>query len=121
MRVVMSTLFRIVRFPHQGKLVTVDHLIFFNSDTHTNNVPFIAKTPPGYENVGVGILKDSTMMGTFPIPPPNVPPPLVASINMISTSICENPVSSDPWIVLAPGDYICYGDQMLLSLVESAY
>jgi hypothetical protein len=69
MRAVVSTLFRIVHFPHQGKVITVDQLAFFNSVTRTNNVPFIAKTPPGYENVGVGLLKDSTLMGTFPIPP----------------------------------------------------
>jgi hypothetical protein len=73
MRAVVSTLFHVVRFPHQGKVVTVDQLAFFNSDTRTGNVPFIAKTPPGYENVGVGLLKDSSLMGTFPIPPPDVP------------------------------------------------
>jgi hypothetical protein len=91
MSVIVSTLFCIMHFPHQGNVVTVDQLTFFNFDTCTNNVPFIAKTPPGYENVDVGLLKDSTLMGTFPIPPPDVPPPLVASIKMISTSICENP------------------------------
>jgi hypothetical protein len=48
MRAVVSTLFRVVRFPHQGKVVIVNQLAFFNSDTHTENVPFIAKTPPGY-------------------------------------------------------------------------
>jgi hypothetical protein len=57
----------------------------------------------------------------FPIPPPDVPPPLVSSINMISTSIRENPVSYDPWIITEHGDYLRYGDQMPLSLVESAY
>jgi hypothetical protein len=118
---VVSTLFHVVRFPYQGKVVTVDQLAFFNSDGHTSNVPFISKTPPGYENVGVGLLKDSTLMGTFPIPPPNVPPPLVASINMISTSVRETPASFDLWIVPAPGDYLPYGDQMPLSPVESTY
>jgi hypothetical protein len=38
MRVVVSTLFRVVRFPHQGKVVMVDQLAFFNSDTRTGNV-----------------------------------------------------------------------------------
>jgi hypothetical protein len=85
MRAVVSTLFCVVCFPYQRKVVTVDQLAFFNSDTRTGNVPFIAKTPPGYENVGVGLLKDSSLMGTFPIPPPDVPRLLVASINMIST------------------------------------
>jgi hypothetical protein len=102
MHAVVSTLFHVLRFPHQGKVVTVDQLAFFNSDSHTSNVPFILKTPPGYENVGVGLLKDSTLMGTFPIPPPDIPPPFVASINMISTSVHETPASHDPWIVPDP-------------------
>jgi hypothetical protein len=97
------------------KSVIVDQLAFFNSDSCTSNVPFISKTPPGYENVGVGLLKDSTLMGTFPIPPPDVPPPFVASINMISTSVHETPVSHDPWIVPDLGDYLLYGEQMPLS------
>jgi hypothetical protein len=122
MRAVVSTLFRVVRFPHQGKVVTVDQLAFFNSDTRTGNVPFIAKTPPGYENVGVGLLKDSSLMGTFPIPPPpDVPHPSVASINMISAIPHELPVSADPWIVPDPGDHTRFGDVMPLSPIESAY
>jgi hypothetical protein len=121
MHAIVSTLFLIVRFPHQGKVVTVDQMMFFNSDTRTSNVPFIAKTPPGYKNVGVGLLKDSTLMGTFLIPPPDVPPSLVTLINMISTSIRKTPASSDPWIVLEPSDYLHYGDQMPLNLAESTY
>jgi hypothetical protein len=118
---IVSTLFRVVCFPHQGKVVTVDQLAFFNSDTRTGNVPFIAKTPPGYENIGVGLLKDSSLMGTFPIPPPDVPCLSVASINMISTSPQKLPMSHDPWIVPDPGDHLHFGDEMPLSLVESAY
>jgi hypothetical protein len=60
-------------------------------------------------------------MGTFPIPPPDVPRSSVASINMISTSIHELPMSHDPWIVPDPRDYLRYSDEMPLSLVESAY
>jgi hypothetical protein len=118
---VVSTLFHVLRFPHQGKVVTVDQLAFFNSDSHTSNVPFISKTPPGYENVGVGLLKDSTLMGTFPIPPPDIPPPFVASINMISTIVRETPESYDPWVVPSSGDYLLYNDKIPLSPVESAY
>jgi hypothetical protein len=122
MRAIVSTLFRVVRFPHQGKVVTVDQLAFFNTNTHTGNVPFIAKPPPGYENVGVGLLKDSSLMGTFPIPPPpDIPCPSVASINMISTVPHELPVSADPWIVPDLGDHVHFGDVMPLSPVESAY
>jgi hypothetical protein len=121
MRAVVSTLLCVLRFPHQGKVIIIDQLAFFHSDSRTRNVPFISKTPPGYKNVDVGILKDSTLMGTFPIPLPDIPPPLVASINMISTIVHETPESYDPWIVPRSGDYLCYCDHMPLSLVESAY
>ena len=121
MYAVVSTLFHVVRFPHQGKVVTVDQLAFFNSDTRTGNIPFITKTPPGYENVGVGLLKDSSLMGTFPIPPSDVPRSSVASINMISTLPHELPASHNPWIVPDPGDQLRFSDEMPLSPVESAY
>jgi hypothetical protein len=121
MRAVVSTLFHVMHFPHQGKVVTIDQLAFFHSDAHTDNVPFIAKTSPGYENVGVGLLKDSSLMGTFPIPPPNVPHPFVASINMISISVHETSASYDPWMVPNCDDHLRYGDKMPLSPVESTY
>jgi hypothetical protein len=121
MRAVVSTLFHVVCFLHQGKVITVDQLAFFNSDTHTGNIPFIAKTPLGYENVSVGLLKESSLMGTFPIPLPDVPHSSIASINMISTSIHGTPASQDPWMVPDPGNHLHYSDEMSLSLVESAY
>jgi hypothetical protein len=121
MRVVVSTLFRVLCFPHQGKFIIVDQLAFFNYDSCTSNVFVILKTPPSYENVGVGLLKDSTLMGTFPIPPPDIPPPFVTSINMISNYVSETHESYDQWIVPSSNDCLCYGNRMPLSLVESAY
>jgi hypothetical protein len=105
MHAVLSTLFRVLRFPHQGKVIMVDQLAFFNFDLCTKNVPFIAKTPPRYENVHVGLLKDSSLMGTSPIPPPDVPHPLVASINMIFTSVQETPTSYDLSLYPTDPDY----------------
>jgi hypothetical protein len=121
MHVVVLTLFRVVHFPHQGKVVTIDQLAFFNSDNCTGNVPFITKTPLSYANVNVGLLKDSSLMGTFPIPPPNVPRSSIASINMISTSIHGILTSHDPWIVPDPGDHLRYDDEMSLSTIECTY
>jgi hypothetical protein len=48
MREVVSTLFHVLGFPHQGKVITVDQLAFFNFDSRTINVPFIEKTHPSY-------------------------------------------------------------------------
>jgi hypothetical protein len=121
MRAFVSTLFCVLRFPHQGKVVTIDQMAFFNYDSCTSNVYFISKTPPDYDNVRVVLLKDSTFMGTFPIPPPDIPPPFVASINMISTTVRETLDSYDPWVVPSHGDHLCYGEEMPLSRVESAY
>jgi hypothetical protein len=60
-------------------------------------------------------------MGTFPIPPPDVPHMYFASINMISTSSHRTLESHDPWMVPNPKDHLRYNDKMPLSLVESAY
>jgi hypothetical protein len=60
-------------------------------------------------------------MGTFPIPPPDVTPHFVTSINMISTSVGKIPESYNPWIVPNLEKYLHYGDQMPLSPVELAY
>jgi len=121
MHAVVSTLFCVVGFPHQGKVVIFYQLAFFNSYSCTSKVPFISKAPPSYEKIRVGLLKDSTLMGTFPIPPPGIPPPFVAFINMISTTIHETPVSYDPWLVPSPSDYLHYGNTMPLSPVKYAY
>jgi hypothetical protein len=69
----------------------------------------------------VGLLNDSSLMGTFPIPPLDVPPPFVASINMISTTVGETHESYDPWIVPSLDECLHYGNRMPLSLVELAY
>jgi hypothetical protein len=121
MRVVVSTLFRVLHFMHQGKVVIFDQLSFFNSNSCTSNIHFIVKTPPSYENVGVGLLKYSTLMCTFPIPQPNIPPPFFASINMISKNVGETPESYDPWIVPRSDEYLHYDDRMPLSLIELVY
>jgi hypothetical protein len=121
MYTIFYTLFHVICFPHQGKVVTVDHLAFFSSDSCTSSIPFIEKTPPCYENVDVGILNDSSLMGTFPIPPLDAPPPFFASINMISTSVGETLESYDPWIVPSLEECLHCGNQIPLILMELAY
>lgn len=84
----VSTLFRVFCFHHQGKIVIVDQLAFFSSNSSNGNVPYVGNTDIPYKSVGVVFFKDSSLMGTFFLPPPNV-----ASINMVST--CH-----DPWVML---------------------
>jgi hypothetical protein len=73
-----------------------------------------------YESVGVGLLKDSSLMGTFPTP---LPPTAhhISTINMISTMPYQSLESSDPWIVPSPMEFDVLGDTMPLSPAEATY
>ena len=62
-----------------------------------------------YESVGAGLFKDLTLMGIFPLPPPHV-----ASVNMIS-------VKFDPWVIPSPDLVDTWGDVMPLSPIEVNY
>jgi hypothetical protein len=73
MTIVVSSVFRVFHFPHHGKVVTIDHLEYCMFDYKTNNgmyIPFISGYSIAYENVGVGMFKDSSLKGTFTLPPP---------------------------------------------------
>jgi hypothetical protein len=123
MTVVASSVFRCVQFPHQGKIVTIDQLDYCTPDARTpatNNIPFLGDHKITYESVGVGILKDSSLMGTFPAP---LPPTTqhISTINMISTMAYQSLESSDPWLVPSPLEFDALGDAMPLSLAEASY
>ena len=60
-----SSLFHVLYFPHQGKIVTVDQLSFYASSSSDGNVPFVEHTSVPFENVGVGLLKDHALVGVF--------------------------------------------------------
>jgi hypothetical protein len=123
MTVVASSVFRCVQFPHQGKIVTVDQLDFCTTDARapaTNNIPFLGDHKITYESVGVGLLKDSSLMGTFPTP---LPPTThhIATVDMISTAAYQSLESSDPWIVPCPLEFDALGDTVPLSPAEPSY
>ena len=57
MNVVVSTLFRVMHFPHDGKIVTIDQLSFVTLDHRitpsnqtTLNVPHVLVVPPPYSS-----------------------------------------------------------------------
>ena len=86
MTVVTSTVFRMLQFPHLENIVTIDQLDICTPDfttPTTNNIPMLGKSPPPYQSIGVGMLKDSALMGVFPFAPPGME---VATMNMISTT-----------------------------------
>jgi hypothetical protein len=123
MTVVASSVFRCVQFSHQGKIVTVDQLDFCATDARalaTNNIPFLGDHKITYESVGVVLLKDSILMGTFPTP---LPPTThhIATVDMILTTAYQSLESFDPWIVPSPLEFDALGDTMPLSTAETSY
>ena len=47
-----------------------------------NNIPMLGQSPPPYQSIGVGVLKDSALMGVFPSTPSSTK---TITINMISS------------------------------------
>jgi len=41
---VVSSLFWVLRFPHEGKIVTMDQLSFFSSGPLSDNVPYVGNS-----------------------------------------------------------------------------
>ena len=72
MTAVVSSVFRLIKFPYQGNIVTIDQLTYFSSDpASTETIQHIGKVPIPYKDVGVGLIKDFCLLGTFSFPPPN--------------------------------------------------
>ena len=119
MTVVASSIFRMIQFPHLGKIVNIDQLDFctpYLHGSHASNVLFIDGSSSSYESVGVRLLKDSSLMGAFPSSPPTV-----ASVNMITSLVQQSQDSFDPWVVLDPSTVEFLGDAMPLSIAKEQY
>jgi hypothetical protein len=98
-------------------------LDFCITDAHvpaTNNIPFLGDHKITYEIIGVGLLKDSSLMGTFPTP---LPPTThhIPTVDMISTVAYQSLESFDPWIVPCPLEFNALGDTVPLSPTETSY
>ena len=84
MRVVASTVYRLVRFPHQGKIVSIDQLDYCTPNVRFDiaaNVPLVSNSYPVTQLTGAGLFKDPYLMGVFP---PPVPDAFITPINMIA-------------------------------------
>ena len=72
MAIVVSTYFRKIAFPFQGGITIVDQQTFLpNSSQVTGSIPMIHGSNHSLQNIGVGLLKDPALMGTFALPPPS--------------------------------------------------
>jgi hypothetical protein len=70
MQAVVATIFWVLLFPHEDRIMTIDQLSFSKPDPSfgVSAVPMIDNPQPGVVNVGVGLCP--YLMGTFDYPPP---------------------------------------------------
>jgi hypothetical protein len=85
MEAVASSVFRTIMFPHNGKIVTLDQLSYYepNPSANVDNIlPLIHTNQDVYPLVemGPGIFKDPSLLGTYHGAPPLLPPNQVCVI-----------------------------------------
>jgi hypothetical protein len=107
MQAVVATVFRVLLFPHEGQIVSIDQLSFSRPDPAlgASTVPMVDNPQAGVVNVGVGLCP--SLMGTFDYPPPQ------GDVKFISThhkaeifhvsSFCMT-YFQDPWTLPSPSD-----------------
>ena len=86
MKAVASTVFRLLSFPHQGKIITVNQLDFCTPNLRpqaNSSVPLISDSISTTQSIGTGLFKDPYLMGVFPLSSPDLPK--IAPVNMISS------------------------------------
>ena len=113
MTVVASAVLRVVVFPHEGKLVTVDQLDFTQKgclESNESTVPLVYQAKPTAQSLGDGMYP--SLMGTF-----NIPAPVnYIGSNTVGKSIALVVDRTDPWVLPTPHE-----PEVPLSAVEVAY
>lgn len=98
MAVIVSTYFRMIAFPFKGRITMVDQLAFFaNSSQATRSIPLIHGSSQSLQNVGAGLLKYPSLMGTFSLSSPFgfMEVAIVETCHMISSTLSEFKKSFD--------------------------
>ena len=102
MQAVASSLFQVVCFPHNGKIVTIDQMKFKNSFVSASSgasIPIVEHSQPATGSVGVGMYP--SLMGSFSCPTP------ILMIGSFSDKASTSTTSvsfrtthmEDPWIL----------------------
>jgi hypothetical protein len=86
MKAVASSIFQTMMFPHNGKIVTIDQVSHYepNPSANLDNIlPLIHTNPDAYPLVemGSGIFKDPSLLGTYHGAPPLLPPNQVCVVS----------------------------------------
>jgi hypothetical protein len=125
---VVATVFWVLLFPHEGRIVTIDHLSFSRLDPSlgASMVPIIDNPQPGVVNIGVSLCP--SLMGTFNCSPPQGNIKFISNhhkVEIFQVSSFRMTYFENPWILPSPSvsmDGIGHpGMSMPLSTTEVAY
>ena len=89
MLVVPSIVHRKMSFAHNGKIVTIDQLTYYEPKSQTSPKSTISpvankQTIDPLTSVSPGVYKDSSLLGTFPVLPPPISDPISSNVIIIS-------------------------------------
>jgi hypothetical protein len=107
MQAVVATVFRVLLFPHEGWIVTIDQLSFSRPDPTlgASTVPMVDNPQAGVVNVGVGLCL--SLMGTFDYPPPHSDVMFISThpkAEIFHVSSFRTTYFQDPWTLPSPSD-----------------
>jgi hypothetical protein len=107
MQAVVATIFRVLLFPHEGRIVTIDQLSFSRPDPAlgASTVPLVDNPQAGVVNIGVGLCP--SLMGTFDFPPPQGDVKFISThhkAEIFHVSSFRTTYFNDPWILPSPSD-----------------
>jgi hypothetical protein len=107
MQAVVATIFRVLLFPHEGRIVTIDQLSFSRPDPAlgASTVPLVDNPQAGVVNIGVGLCP--SLMGTFDYPPPQGDVKFISThhkAEIFHVSSFHTTYFNDPWILPSPSD-----------------
>jgi len=128
MQAVVATVFRVLLFPHEGRIVTIDQLSFSRPDPAlgASTVPMIDNPQASVINIGFGLCP--SLMGTFDYRPPHGAVKFISThhkAEIIHVSSFRMTYFQDPWTLPSPSatmDEIGHvGMSIPLSSAEVAY
>jgi hypothetical protein len=105
MQVVVATVFQVLLFPQEDRIVTIDQLSFSHPDPSSgaSMVPMINNPQPDIVNIGVGLCPP--LMGTFIYPPPPDDIKFVSNqpkVEIFQVSSFRMTYFHDPWTLPSP-------------------
>ena len=105
MQAVVATIFQVLLFPHEDRIVTIDQFSFSRPDPSlgVSAVPMIDNTQPGVVNVGFVLCP--YLMGTFDYPPPQGDIKFISNhhkVEIFQVSSFRMTYFNDTWILPSP-------------------